>query len=376
MRAKSLALLVLALGCGLVASIGITQVMKQDGGETAGGDGVTIYVAKEDVGHGRALASDALRLEEWPKDKVPAGAISRIEDIENRKPRTMVFAGQPILESMLYKKNEEPISVDREIPPGYRLVGVKLDSVSGGGLLLPKHRVDVIVNLTRLPGRSSQEPLSKTFLRNIKVIAVNDVFEIEQGEEGPQKITAKTAQLLVTPEEAQLVNLASELGTIQLVMRGPEEDETKEESIPEATLEILLDRADEAEVAAEDSQPESKGLLDIIAQAAQREPPPPVDPVVELPSATTPKTWTIQIMRGTEAEYVVLETDKTATPGAGFEGWRLGNFGQDPGPDPSEPKPEELEPEEFKPEGFKPEGFKPEEFSPQDEPATEEKKEE
>ena len=52
MRAKSLALLVLALGCGLVASIGITQVMKKEGGETADGDAVAVYVAKEDVGHG------------------------------------------------------------------------------------------------------------------------------------------------------------------------------------------------------------------------------------------------------------------------------------------------------------------------------------
>jgi len=51
MRAKSFALLILALGCGLVASIGITQVIskKDPGPVVPSEDEVTIFIAGEDV---------------------------------------------------------------------------------------------------------------------------------------------------------------------------------------------------------------------------------------------------------------------------------------------------------------------------------------
>ena len=47
MRPKSLALLLLALGCGLVASIGITEVMAKRNAEPTGptGDTQSIFVA-------------------------------------------------------------------------------------------------------------------------------------------------------------------------------------------------------------------------------------------------------------------------------------------------------------------------------------------
>ena len=45
MRAKSLALLMLALGCGLVASIGITQAISRHDEPLATGDVETVFVA-------------------------------------------------------------------------------------------------------------------------------------------------------------------------------------------------------------------------------------------------------------------------------------------------------------------------------------------
>ena len=76
MRPKSLILLVLALGCGLVAAIGINQVLANrpvaqvtDSGET-----VPIFVALTDIGLGDPLTPQVLKLEEWPKMKVPPGA--------------------------------------------------------------------------------------------------------------------------------------------------------------------------------------------------------------------------------------------------------------------------------------------------------------
>ena len=106
MRPKSLALLLLALGCGLVASIGITEVMAKRNAEPTGPTGETepIFVAIADIALGDTITAQVLKLEQWPKDKVPAGAISRIEDVEGRRARTKLFAGEPILEHKLLGK--------------------------------------------------------------------------------------------------------------------------------------------------------------------------------------------------------------------------------------------------------------------------------
>ena len=144
MRGKSLALLMLALGCGLVASLGITQVMRKRGeATTATGDTQPIFVAMKDVGQGEPLTPESLKLEQWPKDKVPPGAMNHLEDIENRRTRTKLYAGEPILDAKLAPKGVNAPGADIMIPKGYRVVSIRVDAVSGGANLL----------LARLPRR-------------------------------------------------------------------------------------------------------------------------------------------------------------------------------------------------------------------------------
>ena len=73
MRPKSLILLLLALGCGLVAAIGINRVLANRPVEQAAetGEMVPIFVALADIGLGDPLTAEVLKLEEWPKTKVP-----------------------------------------------------------------------------------------------------------------------------------------------------------------------------------------------------------------------------------------------------------------------------------------------------------------
>ena len=101
MRPKSLLLLALALGCGLVASIGISQVMDRNSNRQAKLETVPIYVALHNINLGDPIDAEMLSLQEWPKDKVPRGAISKLEDLEGRRPRTAIIEGEPILEGKL-----------------------------------------------------------------------------------------------------------------------------------------------------------------------------------------------------------------------------------------------------------------------------------
>ena len=89
MRAKSLLLLFLALGCGLVASIGITQVIGNRNSDQipASGKMTTIFVALEDLPMGDMVTAESLKLEEWPSDKIPPGALTNMEDVEGRRPK-------------------------------------------------------------------------------------------------------------------------------------------------------------------------------------------------------------------------------------------------------------------------------------------------
>jgi pilus assembly protein CpaB len=225
MRARSVALLLLALGCGLVASIGITQVIGKRGTAPADPTGETnaIFVALEDVPFGEALTPQVLRLESWPEGKVPAGALARIEDVEGRRTRTKLYAGEPILENKLFAKGVSEQGYSTMIPKGYRVVAVRVDLVSGSGLILPGDRVDVLVHLLRNPVHGILETTTRTILQDVKVFAVNSVVETQGQDE--KTITAQTISLLVTPEHAQIVMLAEELGRLRLIMRSFEDDE-------------------------------------------------------------------------------------------------------------------------------------------------------
>ena len=141
MRSKSFALLALALGCGLVASIGITQVLAMRGGDTPALTGETekIFVVLKDVSMGDILTPQSVRLEAWPKDKVPVGAVTKIEDIDGRRTKTKLYTGEPILEDKLFRKGEET-NITALIPKGYRVVAVKATTEAAGGNLLEPGR--------------------------------------------------------------------------------------------------------------------------------------------------------------------------------------------------------------------------------------------
>ncbi len=75
MRAKSMVLILIALGCGLVASIAISQVMERGGNSgNAALETVQIYVATADIDVNEQLTADNVRVEDWPKSKIPEGA--------------------------------------------------------------------------------------------------------------------------------------------------------------------------------------------------------------------------------------------------------------------------------------------------------------
>lgn len=225
MRPKSLILLVLALGCGLIAAVGINQILATPSSDV---QTVGIVVAKAEIKKGDVIKPEDIRLQEWHVDSLPEGAIQKVDDLAERRVKTLIVPGEAILESKLVPKG----SRENEIPAGMKGVAVQVDSVSGmSGLILPGDNVDVMVHVTANAAAGIPATTTKVLLKNVKVHAVDDITERPAA--GEPTHTARTVTLLVTPKQAALVTHATEIGRIRLVLRSSkgDEDEGLDDSI-------------------------------------------------------------------------------------------------------------------------------------------------
>jgi pilus assembly protein CpaB len=236
MRPKSLILLALALGCGLVASIGISQVLDSSNRPVAV-ETAPIYVALRNVNVGDPMTESMVALEEWPKGKVPVGALTKWDELEGRRPRTNIYQGEPILDGKLLAKGQtnDPI---QGVPSGMRLKTVSVDArTSAAGLLSPGDRVDIQLYVNRNEAYGITQPVTRIFLQNVRVYAIDQTIEKSSDGEDARSV-AKTVSLIVTPAQANKITLAENMGTISLIPRHPDDESLVDDS--EQTSDDLL----------------------------------------------------------------------------------------------------------------------------------------
>ncbi len=313
MRPKSLLLLTLALGCGLVASIGISQVLdRKGGGPQTKQETEAIYIAKVDVNLGDALTEDLLNLEDWPSDKVPAGAIRKLERIKGRRPRTKIYKGEPILEAKLISADAHDHPA-QQVPPGYRVVSVRVSVQTGAaGLLRPGDRVDVQLYAKRDQRSGIMKTFTKTILKQIRVFAVDQEFR--RASDDDDSSPARTVSLVVTPEQADKLMLASRVGEINLTIRNPDDSSTVT-SAP-SSLEDLLESSagdpDRERGAVGAIARKATGLLTFLqAMRSTAGSGPSALDGSQVAAADTP--WTILILEGSDVREVQVSADGQGT---------------------------------------------------------------
>lgn len=313
MRSKSIILLALALGCGLVASIGISQVMERRNQATNNpGETEAIFVALHDINANDPLTPENVKIEEWPKSKIPQGAVTKLEELENKRARQKIFADEPVLVGKVIDANEVS-SASTRIPKGYRVVAVRVDAVSGGGsLILPGDRVDVLVFLNKNPAVGVMETKSQTILQDIKVFAVDTTFTRSPDQDEPA-IAAKTISLLVTPEQAEKVTLATEMGAIRLILRHDQDDSLVQsdgtdshdvlgtEGANRAAEKSNADMGAQAAAMVTGAASAAKSLIDLIQQ--QR------DVTKSGSGASSDAPWKMMVYKGAEIEEMEIKGD-------------------------------------------------------------------
>jgi pilus assembly protein CpaB len=223
----------LAVVVALIASVLVynllqkrTGVVKEVALETQ-----PIAVAIVDMPWGSTISRETVKMEPFLKNSLPAGYIS---DPSLAVGRVLVYpikAREPILESRLAPATMKVGGIAAVITQKKRAVAVRVDKVIGvAGFIKPNNRVDVLVTLST---KETGEPVTKTVLENMLVLAVGTEVELKGKDQKPTPVDVITLE--VTPEEAEKLALAATQGKLQLTLRSSNDTEdvlTRGASVP------------------------------------------------------------------------------------------------------------------------------------------------
>lgn len=186
---------------------------------------VNVLCAKVDIPEGTELDQEMIAVREMPTQFVTESFIKVEEDgsLKQDSPvgqRVMVplKAGDPILISHFESAREAEFST--MINPKGRAVTIDVQEKTAVGMWVrPNDHVDIIGSF-RDPETSQLKTI--TLLQNVVVLATgritaNTTF-VPEDEKKFQSVT-----LLVLPEEAEILTLGQELGTITLLLRNPDD---------------------------------------------------------------------------------------------------------------------------------------------------------
>jgi len=177
--------------------------------------GTQVVVAGRDLPSGTIVTREDLEIVDWPAGNLPEGFLSQLGEVVGRGVIGYVHRNEPLLDAKLALK-EAGGGLPITIPPGLRAISVEVDEVIGvAGFVLPGTRVDVLA--TVMPGTNRSETTTRIILQKIPVLTADQSFQTDPAGD-PVLVTVVT--LLVKPDEAEALTLASTEGQIQLALRN------------------------------------------------------------------------------------------------------------------------------------------------------------
>src|SRR3954470_23052722 len=289
MRTNNSIILFLAIVMGGIAAFMARHWLESHAVTPAIGQGVgTIVVAAQPLGFGVALSPDNIVEIPWAAKALPEGAFVSKGDLLKDGRRVVLSAldrNEPVLRSKLTQPGQRA-SLSALLEPGKRAVTVRVDDVRGvAGFVLPGDFVDVV--LIGEDPAVKREGYSDILLQHVKVLAIDQLASERQ----EQPTVAKAVTVEVTPEQAQKILLASNVGKLSLILRQP------------------------GDVNADSARRVTERDLGRDRPRRAAAPPPPAPPPPTPPAAAPPPrpstTVTVSIVRGNKREeYNVRRTDE------------------------------------------------------------------
>ena len=240
-----------------------------------------LVIASQELGVGVPIEPQHLKIIDWPGDPLE-GSYSVTDELIGRGVLFPIQKNEPLLDAKLTAPGSGA-GLAATIPEGKRALSVRVDDVVGvAGFVLPGTRVDII--LSGSVGGSGGIDVSKVVLENVQVLAAGQSVEYDSSGKA-QKVPVVT--VLLTPEEAQKLTLATIDGRIRLALRNP------------LDLEI--------------AEPKPTRRSELYEGAAPPRPPRPT-PIKRLVISTTPpppprvKTFEVELIQGDSRETLEFQS--------------------------------------------------------------------
>ena len=169
---------------------------------------------------GQVIRPENLKLIDWPTNVPLQGAFATVEGLAGRTVLYPLAPGEPLLERQLSAPGAGS-GLTTKIPEGMRAISLRSDEIVGvAGFLLPGAHVDVLVTLR---SGTTPDPVTSTVLQDVEVLATGQ--KMQPDPEG-KPTTTTVVTLLVKPEDAEKVVLASSMGSVHFVLRNGTDRET------------------------------------------------------------------------------------------------------------------------------------------------------
>ncbi len=286
MSQRVLTILLTALLIAAGASYMVFRLVRTRISSAAGPTTSEVIVAAHKIELGALVKDIDLRTGPWV-GPVPQGVLLKKEDAVGRGVISTIYEGEPVLDSRLAGVGGGA-GLAATIPPGMRAVAVRVNDVVGvAGFVVPGMKVDILISGVP-PGAPAGGPRVKTLLQNIEVLSA--ATNIQKDPEG-KPLPVPVVNLLVTPEQAEILSLASNETRIQLILRNPLDNE------PSKTSGVALGGLYSGEKAAP------------VAHAA-RPAPKPMAPPAAVPAP--PKPFSVEVLNGprrTEVKFARRQED-------------------------------------------------------------------
>lgn len=217
---KTWIVLGVALGIGLLAALAARSYLssRMEAIEArAKGKLVNVVVAKRDLGRGARLSADSVAVRAIPIDYAHSLAVhpEAFDRIEGQALAYPVKSGEMILWGLMEGKKVPTFST--RVEAGHRAMTVPVDEINSiSGLLEPGDIVDLIATIDK-NGKKITFPL----LQSAQVMATGQ-RSVDDPKSG-QRRDYSTVTFDITPEQAQNIIVARDIGKITALLRNPQD---------------------------------------------------------------------------------------------------------------------------------------------------------
>ena len=231
MRNLGFALLAVSIVLGAVAVLGLRHISGARATTPAHGALATVVVATRPIGFGEAIGPEVLRVQAWPAGAQPTGSFSTVSEITSGQKRVAlgpITANEPILASRITGPGGRA-TLSGVLRPGMRAAAIRVNDVVGvAGFVLPGDFVDVL--LTRNDGANNKDTTMRTdvLISSVRVLAADQLANESKND----PVVAKAVTVEVTPQQAQQLALATQVGTLSLALRGTVDPFAKPDAAP------------------------------------------------------------------------------------------------------------------------------------------------